>query len=170
LPYRLRQLHDCLAQIRDADPGKQFPITAEPLFDKINPYGYPCVSVYDRTQSSRSDFRSNSFVVALNSLDVWNVELPDPRYRLQYIVRSDPSSGVRTGYNLAAQPVNYNEDGVRSYIIDERGSLRRTSDNRPASDSDPEVPKCEDYPGTQCLDLIPSFGPNSPAAISKLAL
>jgi len=166
LPYRLRQLHDCLAQIRDADPSKQFPITAEPLFDKINPYGYPCVSVYDRTQSSRLDFRSNSFVVALNSLDTWNVELPDPKYRLQYIVRPD-SSGARSGYNLTAQPVNYNEDGVRSYLIDERGSLRRTSDNRPAIESDPEVPKCEDYPGGQCLDLIPSFSLNSPGAASK---
>jgi hypothetical protein len=166
LPYRLRQLHDCLAQIRDADPSKQFPITAEPLFDKINPYGYPCVSVYDRTQASRSDFRSNSFVVALNSLDTWNVELPDPKYRLRYIVRPD-SSGARTGYNLTAQPVNYNEDGVRSYLIDERGSLRRTSNNRPATESDPEVPKCEDYPGSQCLDLIPSFGPNSPGTASK---
>jgi hypothetical protein len=168
LPYRLRQLHDCLAQIRDADPGKQFPITAEPLFDKINPYGYPCISVYDRTQSSRSDFRSNSFVVALNSLDTWNVQLPDPKYRLRYAVRPD-SSGARTGYTLTAQPVNYNEDGVRGYLIDERGSLRRTSDNRLAMASDPEVPKCEDYPGTQCLDLIPSFTPNSPGGASKFA-
>jgi hypothetical protein len=167
LPYRLRELHDCLAQIRDADPGRQFPITAEPLLDKINPYGYPCVSVYDRTQSSRSDFRSNSFVVALNSLDTWNVELPDPKYRLRYIFRPD-SSGARTGYILTAQPVNYNEDGVRSYLIDERGSLRRTSDNRPAIECDPEVPKCEDYPGSQCIDLIPSFGPNSPGAASKV--
>jgi hypothetical protein len=168
LPYRLRQLHDCLAQIRDADPGKQFPITAEPLLDKINPYGYPCISVYDRAQSSRSDFRSNLFVVALNSLDTWNVQLPDPKYRLRYTVRPD-SSGARTGYTLTAQPVNYNEDGVRSYLIDERGSLRRTSDNRPPIESDPEVPKCEDYPGSQCFDLIPSFGPHSPAATSNVA-
>ena len=168
LPYRLRQLHDCLAQIRDADPSKQFPITAEPLLDKINPYGYPCVSVYDRTQSSRSDFRSNSFVVALNSLSTWNVELPAPKYLLRYTVRPD-SSGARTGYILTAQPVNYNEDGVRSYLIDERGSLRRTSDNRPAIESDPEVPKCEDYPGSRCLDLIPSFSPHSPAATGKFA-
>jgi len=168
LPYRLRQLHDCLAQIRDADPSKQFPITAEPLLDKINPYGYPCVSVYDRTQSSRSDFRSNSFVVALNSLNTWNVELPAPKYLLRYTVRPD-SSGARTGYILTAQPVNYNEDGVRSYLIDERGSLRRTSDNRPAIESDPEVPKCEDYPGSRCLDLIPSFSPHSPAATGKFA-
>jgi hypothetical protein len=166
LPDRLRQLHDCLAQIRDADPSKQFPITAEPLFDKINPYGYPCVSVYDRTQSSRSDFRSNSFVVALNSLDTWNVELPAPKYRLRYIVRPD-SSGARTGYILTAQPVDYNEDGVRSYSIDGQGSLRRTSDNRPAIESDPEVPKCEQYPGSQCLDVIPSFSPSSPANIGK---
>lgn len=166
LPYRLRQLHDCLAQIRDADPGKQFPITAEPLFDKINPYGYPCISVYDRTESSRSDFRSNSFVVALNSLESWNAQLSEPKYRFRYAVRPD-SSGARTGYILTAQPVNYNEDGVLSYLIDERGSLRHTSDNRPATASDPEEPKCEDYRGTQCRDLIPSFSRNSPGATSK---
>jgi len=168
LPYRLRELHDCLVQIRDADPGKQFPITAEPLFDKMNPYGYPCISVYDRTQSSRSDFRSNSFMIALNSLDTWNVQVPDPKYRLRYAVRPD-SSGARTGYMLTAQPVTYNEDGVRSYLIDERGLLRRTSENRPAIASDPEVPKCEDYPAGQCLDLITSFSPNSPGATSTFA-
>ncbi len=168
LPSRLRKLHDCLAQIRDADSSKQFPITAEPLLDKIGPYGYPCVSVYDRTQSSRSDFRSNSFVVALNSLDTWNVQIPDPKYRLRYAVRPD-SSGARTGYILTAQPVNYDEDGVCGYLIDELGSLRRTSDNRLAMVSDPEVPKCEDDPGTQCLDLIPSFSPNSPGATTKFA-
>jgi|HubBroStandDraft_1064217.scaffolds.fasta_scaffold27437_2 hypothetical protein len=167
LPFRLRGIHDCLAQIRDVDPAKQFPITAEPLLDKVNPYGYPCISVYDRTQSSQSDFRSNSFVVALNSLDSWNVQLPEPRYRLHYTVRPD-STGARGGYMLTAQPVNYNEDGVRSYLIDERGSLRATSDNRLAIGSDPEVPKCEDYPRIQCLDLIPSFSPNSSGATSKL--
>jgi hypothetical protein len=168
LPYRLRQLHDCLAQIRDSDPAKQFPITAESLLDKVNPYGYPCISVYDRPLSSRSDFRSNSFVVALNSLDTWNVQFPEPKYRLRYTVRSD-SSGARTGYILTAQPVNYNEDGVRSYLIDGRGSLRRTSDNRLAMASDPEVTKCEDYPAVPCLDLIPSFSPHSPGATSKFA-
>jgi len=168
LPYRLRQLHDCLAQIRDADPGKQFPITAEPLLDKRNPYGYPCISVYDRTESSRSDFRSNSFVVGLNSTDTWNVQLPAPKYRLRYTVRPD-SSGARTGYTLTAQPVNYNEDGVRSYLIDEQGSLRRTSDNRLATASDPEVPQCEGYPAVPCIELIPSFSPHSPGATSKFA-
>jgi len=168
LPYRLRQLHDCLAQIRDADPGKQFPITAEPLLDKINPYGYPCISVYDRTESSRSDFRSNSVVVGLNSADTWNVQLPAPKYRLRYTVRPD-SSGARTGYTLTAQPVNYNEDGVRSYLIDEQGSLRRTSDNRLATASDPEVPQCEGYPAVPCIELIPSFSPHSPGATSKFA-
>lgn len=168
LPYRLRQLHDCLAQIRDSDPAKQFPITAEPLFDKINPYGYPCIPVYDRTESSRSDFRSNSFVVGLNSLDAWNVQLPAPKYRFRYTVRKD-SSGARTGYTLTAQPVNYNEDGVRSYLIDEQGSLRRTSDNRLATASDPEVPKCEAYPAAPCIELIQSFSTHSPGATSKFA-
>ncbi len=168
LPYRLRELHDCLAQIRDSDPVKQFPLTFEPVLDKINPYGYPCISVYDRTQSSRSDFRSNSFVVALNSLDTWNVQLPEAKYRLRYTARPD-SSGARTGYILTAQPVNYNEDGVRSYLIDERGSLRRTSDNRLAMASDPEVPKCEDHPAVPCFDLIPSFSPHSPGVTSKFA-
>src|SRR5208282_3049269 len=153
LPYRLRQLHDCLAQIRDADSGKQFPLTAEPLLDTVNPYGYPCISVYDRTQSSRSDFRSNSFVVALNSLDAWNVNIPEPEYRFRYSVQPD-SSGARAGYILTAQPVNYNEDGVRSYLIDEKGLLRATSDNRAATVSDRELLKCESTVGVQCLDVI----------------
>jgi hypothetical protein len=65
--------------------------------------------------------------------------------------------------------VNYNEDGVRSYLIDEQGSLRATSDNRVAIASDSELSKCEEYPGTQCLDLIPSFTPNSPGGTSKFA-
>lgn len=162
IPYLLQKFHSCLGQIRDADPNKQFPLTAELLLDKIDPYGYPCVPVYDRTQSSRSDFRANSFLVALNTLDAWTVDHPNPRYRVQYIVRPD-SSGARTGYVLTAQPVVYNADGVRSYFIDERGALRRTSDNRPAMEYDPEVAKCEaGVPISPCLDVIPSFDLNLP--------
>ena len=156
LPFHLRKLHDCLLQIRDADPGKQFPLAAEPLLDKIDPYGSPCVPVYERGPSSRSDFRSNTFVFALNSLDTWNVQIPSPKYRFRYTAQPD-SSGARTGFNLTAQPMNYNEDGVRSYDIDEKGLLRATSDNREASASDMELPKCEYIVGLQCLDVIPSF-------------
>jgi hypothetical protein len=157
LPFDLRKLHDCLAQIRDADPGKQFPITAEPLLDKIDPYGNPCIPVYDRSPSSRSDFRSNTFVFTLNSLDTWNVQIPAPKYMFRYTPRPDSTGGL-TGYILTAQPVTYNDDGVRSYMIDEKGLLRTTSDNRAAIVSDPELAKCENLPlGTSCLDVIPSF-------------
>jgi hypothetical protein len=167
LPFRLRQIHDCLAQIRESDPAKQFPVTLGPLLDKVNPYGYPYIPVNDRTQSSRSDFRANAFIVTLNSFDNWSNQPRNPKYRLRYTVRTDPS-GAHNSYILTAQPVNYNEDGVRSYLIDEQGSLRATSDNRVAIASDPEVPKCEDYPGSQCLDLISSFRPNSPGATGKV--
>jgi hypothetical protein len=158
LPFHLRKLHDCLVQIRDADPGKQFPLTAEPLLDRIDPNGNPCIPVYERVHSSRSDFRSNTFVFALNSLDTWNVQIPSPKYRFRYEVRTD-SSGAHTGFILTAQPVSYNEDGVRSYFIDEKGLLHATSDNRTATSSDRELPKCEYLVGLPCLDLIPPFGP-----------
>jgi hypothetical protein len=112
--------------------------------------------------------RANTFAVAFNSLEYWDVRRLEARYRFRYAVRADPSGG-RTGYILAAQPVSYNEDGVRSYFIDEEGTLRATSDNRVATGSDPELAKCEAFSGIQCLDIIPSFSSNSPGATSKVA-
>jgi hypothetical protein len=156
LPFHLRKIRDCLVQMRDADPGKQFPLTAEPLLDKIDPYGNPCIPVYERGPSSHADFRSNTFVFALNSLNTWNVQIPSPKYRFRYTPQPD-SSGARTRFNLTAKPVSYNDDGVRSYFIDEKGLLRATSDNREATASDQELAKCEYLIGLQCLDIIPAF-------------
>jgi len=48
-----------------------------------------------------------------------------------------------TGFALTARPGNYGKGGVRSYVVDETGIVRATSDDRAATSNDPRVSACE---------------------------
>jgi len=153
--YWLHNFQDCLNRIRDRNAAKQYPSTLEPLLDTVAAYGDPCISRYNRV-ISRCDLRSNRFTMTFNPVERWDENHAEARYAFQYFVRADPA-GKRTGYALTAQPVAYNEDGVRSYYSDETQKLRWTSADRVATAEDAEALPCERTFMVPCLDVIPEF-------------
>lgn len=66
---------------------------------------------------------------------------------VRYTSKAD--HGIVSGFTLTARPKSYGKDGVRSYFVDETGTVRGTSDNRAAGPDDPPVPACE-YNANPC--------------------
>ena len=104
--------------------------------------------------------------MTFNTEEHWDENHSKPRYTFQYSVRVDPA-GKRTGYVLTAQPVTYNEDGVRSYYLDETQELRWTSEGRVATAADAEALPCERtfMVGTIASQFLAQLGPDAPDAV-----
>jgi hypothetical protein len=70
-----------------------------------------------------------------------------------YILPYQPereASGRISHFYATLRPKRYVEDGIRSYYMDDSGVIHATSEDRPATSTDPEAFPCE--LGEVCLD------------------
>jgi hypothetical protein len=138
--WMLPRIQVCSTLLRRASPGSEYPSElAAVLSVKEKPNDPDCLKLFGSRPDPLMQAAANS-----NRVE-------DHGYILDYEPSRDVSGKI-VHFAVSLRPKAFGEDGIRSYFMDESGVIHATSEDRPATSSDPEAMTCEFALGEVCED------------------